>query len=424
MKINDHNDRPIVVVSGVGLTTPLAKGVEENWKKLCGGESGIKDIKRFNTKGLKTTIAGIVEEKNPEDYCAAHHTYQLAHDAAQEAIMGANINVGEFNGPLFLAIPPVEMEWSQKLKLYRQNKESENIGYRRMIESAQNGDYKENMFRTSQFGYLAETLAQKFGTVGLPISLTTACASGATAIQMGVEAIRRGECNRALCLGSDGCVSAETVIRFSLLSALSTQNDPAHKASKPFSKGRDGFVMAEGGGALVLESLETAKERGANILAIVRGCGEKADDFHRTRSSPDAMPATTAMQICINDANMKNNEVEYINAHGTSTPENDKMEYLALQQVFQNNLDKIPVSSNKSMIGHTLSAAGAIEAVFSILTIVNGTIPPTINYDNPDDDIQLDVVPNNARKTNVKNVLSNSFGFGGQNACLMFGEYQ
>jgi 3-oxoacyl-[acyl-carrier-protein] synthase II len=254
--------------------------------------------------------------------------------------------------------------------------------------------------------------------------MSTACASGATAIQSGVEAIRRGESDRVLAIGTDGSVSAEALIRFSLLSALSTQNDQPHKASKPFSKDRDGFAMAEGSGALVMESLESAIARGAKILGILKGCGEKADDFHRTRSSPDASPAIATVRAALDDAGLTIDDISYVNAHGTSTPENDKMEYHTLSSVFGERISSIPVSSNKSMIGHTLTAAGAIEAVFSLLTIQTGTLPPTINYDNPDPAIALDVVPNVKRDANVTAILSNSFGFGGQNASLVVAAHQ
>src|SRR5690606_11708362 len=228
--------------------------------------------------------------------------------------------------------------------------------------------------------------------------LSTACASGATAIQLGVEAIQRGESDRALAIGADGSATAEALIRFSLLSALSTQNERPEKASKPFSKDRDGFVLAEGSAALVLESLESALSRGAPVLGIMRGCGEKADDFHRTRSKPDGSPAIAAVHAALADAGMSADEIDYVNAHGTSTPENDKMEHMSLSTVFGERMKQIPISSNKSMIGHTLSAAGAIEAVFSLLTMARGVIPPTINYDHPDPAIELDVVPNVKRE--------------------------
>ena len=241
-----------------------------------------------------------------------------------------------------------------------------------------------DVFETAQFGSIADRLAEKFGTRGLPITLSTACASGATAIQLGVEAIRRGEADRALSIGADGSATAEALIRFSLLSALSTNNGDPEKASKPFSKDRDGFVLAEGSAALVLELLESAVARGATILGILQGCGERADDFHRTRSKPDGSPAIAAVRAALADAGLDEDGISYVNAHGTSTPENDKMEHLSLSTVFGERMRKIPVSSNKSMIGHTLSAAGAIEAAFSLLTIRDGVIPPTINYDHPD----------------------------------------
>ena len=269
------------------------------------------------------------------------------------------------------------------------------------------------------FGSVAGHLAEKFGTKGSPISLSTACASGATAIQLGVEAIRRGETDAALCVATDGSVNPEALIRFSLLSALSTQNDPPQGASKPFSKNRDGFVMAEGAGALVLESYEAAVARGAKILGVVAGCGELTNSFHRTRSSPDGKPIIGCVHKTLADAGMTPEQIDHINAHGTATPENDKMEYLGISAVFGERAKQIPVSSNKSMIGHTISAAGAVEAIISLLTLEHQRIPPTINYDIPDPAIPFDVVPNVARDARVTAVMSNSFGFGGQNASLI-----
>jgi 3-oxoacyl-[acyl-carrier-protein] synthase II len=220
-------------------------------------------------------------------------------------------------------------------------------------------------------------------------------------------------------VASDGSVNQESLVRFSLLSALSTQNDTPESASKPFSKNRDGFVMAEGAGALVLESLEAATARGANILGVLAGCGELADSFHRTRSSPDGKPIIGCVHNALADAGFAPEQIDYINAHGTGTPENDKMEYLGISSVFGELAKSIPVSSNKSMVGHTLSAAGAVEAVFSLLTLEHQRIPPTINYDVPDPAIPFDVVPNQARDARVTAVMSNSFGFGGQNATLI-----
>jgi 3-oxoacyl-[acyl-carrier-protein] synthase II len=264
-------------------------------------------------------------------------------------------------------------------------------------------------------------LAEKFGTQGSPISLSTACASGASAIQLGLEAIRRGETDAALCVATDGSINSESLVRFSLLSALSTQNDPPEGASKPFSKNRDGFVMAEGAGALVLESYESARARGAAILGVVEGCGELADSFHRTRSSPDGKPIIGCLHNAIADAGLEPKDIDYINAHGTGTPENDKMECLAVTAVLGDHAKAVAISSNKSMIGHTLSAAGAVEAIFTLLTLDRQRIPPTINYAVPDPTIPLDVVPNAARDAKVRHAVSNSFGFGGQNVSLVMG---
>jgi 3-oxoacyl-[acyl-carrier-protein] synthase II len=268
---------------------------------------------------------------------------------------------------------------------------------------------------------VADHLAEKFGTQGSPISLSTACASGASAIQLGVEAIRRGETDAALCIGTDGSINPEAVIRFSLLSALTTSNDAPHKAARPFAKNRDGFVMAEGAGALVLESYEAATARGARILGVLEGCGEMADAFHRTRSSPDGKPIIGCIANGIKDAGLAPEDIDYVNAHGTSTPENDKMEYLGVSAVFGERMKSVPISSNKSMIGHTLSAAGAVEAVFTLMTLGNQRIPPTINYDIPDPGIPLDVVPHKARDARMAHAISNSFGFGGQNVSLVMG---
>jgi 3-oxoacyl-[acyl-carrier-protein] synthase II len=266
---------------------------------------------------------------------------------------------------------------------------------------------------------VGEHLAARFGTRGAPIAISTACATGASAIQLGIEAIRRGEAEAALAIGADGTVQAEALIRFSLLSALSTRNEDPTKAARPFEKTRDGFVMSEGAACLVLESLEHARARGAKVLGILRGCGEKSDSFHRTRSNPDGGAVIKAMRNAIADAGLEPEGISYVNAHGTGTPENDKMETLGMRAVFGEQAP--PISSNKSMIGHTLSAAGAIEAVFSLLTIRDQVLPPTINHDEPDPAITLDVVPNVARPAKVTNVLSNSFGFGGQNVCLVLG---
>ena len=236
--------------------------------------------------------------------------------------------------------------------------------YDDLLRAAGNGSF-EPYYRRFLFGSVGEALAERFGTKGSPVATSTACASGGTAIQLGVEAIRRGEADAALVVGTDASVNAESLIRFSLLSALSTRNDPPSAASRPFSKDREGFVMAEGAGALVLESLASARARGATVLGVVEGCGEVADGFHRTRSSPDGKPIIACMRSALADAGLAPDAVDYINAHGTGTPENDKMEWVGVSAVFGERAGSIPMSSNKSMIGHSLTAAGTVEAIFT-----------------------------------------------------------
>lgn len=413
----DAKGRPIVAVTGLGIVTSLGQGKQANWDGLTAGRSGIHRITRFPIEGLRTTIAGTVDFLFDGPVSAPELSEKLATLAAEEAIGQSGLGQpGDFPGELFMAVPPVEMEWRQKQELAQAI--SGDVDYDGLLATA--AAHRHRPFHELfLFGAVADHIAERFGTKGSPISLSTACSSGATAIQMGVEAIRRGETAAALCIGTDGSVSAESLVRFSLLSALSTQNDPPEAAAKPFSKNRDGFVMGEGAGALVLEDYDHALARGATILGIVAGCGERGDGFHRTRSSPDGKPAILAMQDALADAGLNPGDVDYVNAHGTSTPENDKMEAMSCAAVFGERMATLPISSNKSMLGHTLTAAGAVEAVISFLTIANGRIPPTINYRNPDPAIPLDVVPNTARDAKVRTVLSNSFGFGGQNTCLV-----
>jgi 3-oxoacyl-[acyl-carrier-protein] synthase II len=419
--LRDKAGRPVVVVTGLGVVTSLGAGKEENWKKLTAGQSGIHSITRFATDGLKTRVAGTVDFVPVEPMSAPALSEKLADIVAEEAIAQAGIGSrGDFPGPLFLAVPPIEMEWPQRHDLAQASGSSAAITYNDLLRASESGKFRPYHSRF-MFGSVADHLAEKFGTKGSPISLSTACASGATAIQLGIEAIRRGETDAALCIGTDGSVNTESLIRFSLLSALSTTNEPPQAAPKPFAKNRDGFVMAEGAGALVLESYESAKARGARILGVAEGCGEMADAFHRTRSSPDGKPIIGCIKHALADAGLEPDDIDYINPHGTGTPENDKMEAMGVMAVFGERAKSLPMSSNKSMVGHTLSAAGAVEAVFTLLTLQNSKLPPTINYQVPDPAIPLDVVPNTARDAEVRHAISNSFGFGGQNVSLVMG---
>jgi 3-oxoacyl-[acyl-carrier-protein] synthase II len=415
----DQAGRPIVVVTGMGVVTSLGIGKADNWRKLIAGDSGIHAITRFATEGLKTRIAGTIDFVPIERLSSPELSERLAEMVAQEAIQEAAIGARkDFPGPLFLAVPPIELEWPQRQVVANASGANDTITNRDLMRGADTGPF-DDFYQRFMFASVADGLAQRLGTKGAPISLSTACASGASAIQLGIEAIRRGEAQAALCIGTDGSINPESLVRFSLLSALSTANDPPQAAAKPFSKNRDGFVMAEGAAALVLESLEHAVARGAKLLGVIEGCGEMADSFHRTRSSPDGRPIIGCIRNAIADAGLTADDIDYVNPHGTGTPENDKMEGLAAVAVFGERAKQLPISSNKSMIGHTLSAAGAVEAVITLMTLDRQLLPPTINYQVPDPALQLDVVPNVARDAKVRHALSNSFGFGGQNVSLV-----
>lgn len=410
----DKYQRPIVAITGMGLVTSLGVGLEENWHKLALGCSAIKPITRFNTAECSTKIAGCIDFLPQSTMGAQALTQELSFLAAIEAVSQTGIETSEFGGSLFFAAPPLELSWESRFLL--DNTVSDVPSYKNMVENCRNLDYA--LLATSiDAGSTAQKLSQHLGIETHPIILNTACASGATAIGHAVTAIRGGTCTRAMALGADGSITPESLAKFSLLGALST------KSGKPFSADRDGFVMAEGAGAMVLEDLGCAVQRGAPILAILAGYGDRTDNYHRTRSSPEAIPACQAIKAAINDADALVSDIDYVNAHGTGTIENDKIEYLALRGVFDASLDNIPISSNKSMIGHCLTAAGIIEAVISVLTIKNSLIPPTINCNIPDPELKLNIVSNYARKQMVKHVLSNSFGFGGQNVSLVISRY-
>ncbi|HEY4254197.1 MAG TPA: beta-ketoacyl synthase N-terminal-like domain-containing protein [Roseomonas sp.] len=416
--MKDHLGRPLVAVTGIGMVTPLGWGVERSWQRLLAGESGIRRIGRFPIDHMRTTIAGTVDlpeeaEGGSTAFSSPERVERMAAFAIAEAIAEAGLGTeGAFPGVLMLGMPPVEHEWPQRFALARAG------GSGRYPDQIRAAEGHRELYETFLFGGVGERLAARFGTSGAPISMTTACATGATAIQMAVEAIQRGETDAAIAAGADGSVQPEALIRFALLSALSARNEDPAAASRPFEKTRDGFVMAEGAAALVLESLASARARGATVIGLIGGCGERADSFHRTRSNPDGAAIIGAIRNALSDAGVAPADVGYVNAHGTGTPENDKMEAFGMRAVFGDAVP--PISSIKSMIGHTLSAAGAIEAAASLLSIRDQVLPPTINHVEPDPLITLDVVPNVQRQVSgLRHVLSNSFGFGGQNVCLL-----
>ena len=312
MAHRDRQGRPLVAVTGLGVVTSLGQGREDNWTALTAGRSGIHAINRFPTEALRTTIAGTVDFVAAEPFCAPMLSERLAMLAAEEAVGQAGAGrTGDFPGALFIAVPPVELEWPQRQALAEASGQNDGVTYRDLLGAAATGRFKpwHDLFL---FGTVADRIADRFGTKGSPISLSTACSSGATAIQLGVEAIRRGETDAALCIGTDGSVHAEALIRFSLLSALSTHNDPPEAAAKPFAKNRDGFVMGEGAAALVIENAAAARARGAAILGYVLGCGERGDGFHRTRSSPDGAPIIAAIRAAIEDAGLTPDDIDSI----------------------------------------------------------------------------------------------------------------
>ena len=402
---------PRIAVTGIGMVTSLGFGAAANWAALVAGKSGIARITRFDVTGMRATMAGCVDlpgDQPGAPLSVATRAEILGRAAISEALAQAG-HAAPFDGPLCIGMPPVELEWPQRGRFGA-------AGYPQLIAAATG---ETDLYEEFLFGGAATRLAEHFGTKGVPQTVTTACASGASAIQLALEAIRRGETRMAIAAGSEASLQPETLIRFGLLQALSTRNDDPAAASRPFSLTRDGFVMADGAGALILEDEAHARARGASILGYVLGAGEAADIFHRTRSMPDGSAIIRCMQRAIDDAGLTPTDIGYVNAHGTSTPENDKMEAMAVRALFGQTLPP-PVGSTKSMIGHTLSAAGAIEAAICLLALHHQMLPPTINQADVDPDLGVDTVPV-ARPHAFRAALSNSFGFGGQNVAVVLG---
>ncbi|MBI3002782.1 MAG: beta-ketoacyl-ACP synthase II [candidate division NC10 bacterium] len=404
-----------VVVTGLGAVSPIGTGVESFWEALKAGVSGVGRITRFDPTGFDCQIAAEVKGFDPLNWVEKKDARKMdtfihyAIAAAAMAVEGAQLKVTEEDqGRVGVLIGtgmggiPILVE-EQKRLLER--------GPGRVSP----------FFIPSIITNLASGwISIAYGAKGPNSCVSTACATGNHAIGDSFRIIQRGEADVMIAGGTEAVIVPLTIAGFAVMRALSTRNDEPARASRPFDKDRDGFVMGEGAGVVILEALETAVRRGAPILAEVIGYGMSADAHHITAPAPEGQGAVRSMQAALEDGGVRPDEVDYINAHGTSTPYNDRNETQAIKRLFGAHASRLAVSSTKSMTGHLLGAAGGIEAVATVLTLRRGILPPTINYETPDPDCDLDYVPNKPREASVRVALSNSFGFGGTNATLVF----
>ena len=409
-----NTDRVRVVVTGMGAVTPLGASVEQFWEGLVAGRSGIAPITLCDTAGYPTRIAGEIPDFEPERYVNSRESRRMARFSQ-----------------VSLAAAMMALEDSS-LDLARENAEMIGVllgngaGGLPTTQDACDDMNDKGVMRVNPFfipmmlpNMAAANVARLVGAKGYNSTVVTACAASNQAIGEAAEAIRRGAVDVVLAGGSEASISKIGLSGFCILKALSTNNEEPEKASRPFDANRDGFVPAEGAGILVLESLEHALDRGANILAEVAGYGATSDAFHAVQPDENGEGASRAMRWALANAGITTEDVDYINAHGTSTPMNDAVETMAIKTVFGERAYAVPISSTKSMIGHALGGAGALEAVACVKTIQDGIIHPTVNQENADPACDLDYVPNVARRQQVDVVLSNSFGFGGQNTCIV-----
>ncbi|MGH7935249.1 MAG: beta-ketoacyl-ACP synthase II [Candidatus Binataceae bacterium] len=404
-----------VVVTGVGLVTPLGTGLEKNWESLIAGRSGVGPITRFDVSDFPARIAGEVRDFNPLDWIDKKDVkkmdlfIQYAVSAAEQAMRQSGLKIDESNADSVGVLVGV------------------GIGGLCTIEENHLIFLDSRLKRITPFFIpkLISNLAPghigiRYGARGINMTTTSACASGSHAVGEAYRMIRAGYLDAAITGGAEAALTSLGVGGFIAMRALSTRNDNPAAASRPFDRERDGFVMSEGAAALILEERDQAIARGASILAEIVGYASNADAYHITSPSPAGLGAGRCMRLCLEDGDLDPNEVDYINAHGTSTPQGDAAETHAIKRVFGEHAAQIAVSSTKSMTGHTLGAAGAIESVYTVLSIMRGTVPPTINYEYPDPECDLDYVPNHARAARIRLALNNSFGFGGTNTTLAF----
>ena len=413
-----------VVVTGLGLVTPVGNSVETTWAALMSGQTGVDYIKRFDTEKFSVKFAAEVKNFDPLQFIPKKEARKMgafihyAIAASIEAMAGAGFEL------------TAEGKFPNELAEQAGTYISSGIGDFWAIEREHSKLLNEGPDRVSPFfivsaivNLAAGQVSIRFGAKGPNSATATACSAGAHAIGDSFKIIQRGDADVMIAGGAESAITPMSVAGFASMRALSTRNDDPQHASRPFDADRDGFVIGEGAGILILEELEHAKARGAKIYAEIVGYGMAADAFHLTMPDETGSGARRVMQRTIKDAGIQPEQVGYINAHGTSTPYNDKFETLAIKDTFGEHAYKLAVSSTKSMTGHLLGAAGGIEGVFSVLAIYRNTLPPTINYDTPDPDCDLDYVPNQPRETKVEYALSNSFGFGGTNAALLFKRY-
>ena len=408
-----------VVLTGVGLVTPLGIGVEETWQALCAGKSGIAEITRFDATPHNTKIAGEVKDFNAQDFLPKKEARRVdlfiayAMAATRMALEDAKLVIDSANENRIGAVTGCGLGG---LSLLEQTCLTLNEKGPRRVSP---------FFIPLMIGNMVPGMISiHFGAKGPNLSLATACAAGAHAVGDSYRMIQNGMADAMITGGVEAAVSPTSVAGFNAMKALSTRNDSPEKASRPFDRDRDGFVIGEGSGILILEALEHAQERGAAIYAELIGYGLTGDGHHMTAPPPDGNGAVRCMQAALDDAGMAAEQVDYINAHGTSTELNDLYESRAVKAVFKEHAYKLAISSTKSMTGHLLGGAGGIETVFAALSVYHDMIPPTINYENQDEECDLDYVPNTARKTPVNVAMTNSFGFGGTNATLLLSKYE
>ncbi|MDL2274987.1 beta-ketoacyl-ACP synthase II [Desulfosarcina sp. OttesenSCG-928-G10] len=407
-----------VVVTGLGLVTPLGVGVDATWAALCEGRSGVGEITRFDASGFTSRIAAEVKGFHAADFLPQKDAKRMENFIAY-AVAAARMAVEDAR----LTISPTT---ANRIGVIT----GCGLGGLEILENTARTVQEKGPKRVTPFfipmmiGNMAPGMISiHLGAKGPNISVATACAAGSHAIGDACNAIRRGQADAMITGGVESVITPTCVAGFNAMKALSTRNDDPQRASRPFDRDRDGFVVGEGAGILILEALDYALERGATILAEVMGYGQSGDGYHMTSPSPDGDGMIRCMQAAIDDAGVPASAIDYINAHGTSTPLNDLYETRAIKSVFGDHAYQVPISSTKSMTGHLLGGAGGIEGAFTVLALQNGMIPPTINLDNPDTECDLDYVPHVARKANLTCAMSNSFGFGGTNACLVFKQY-